>query len=352
MTKKPDASRLAELCSRWHNGETLSDLAKQEGVPRQTFSHWIRSYDAERRAREEASSHPEIGMPEFPLDDLPVEDVIDHLTKRFEVKNASFKAHTWFPIKIKSKLPVAIVWVGDPHVDDGGCNWVLLRRDIDLITSTEGCYAANVGDTTNNWSGRLVRLYAQQDTSVSTARQLAQWLMLDSGVTWLIWVLGNHDAWGDGSAILAQMAKRYQTHRLICHDWEARFTLDFGDWTQRVFLAHDFKGSSIWNPMHGPMREGQLGEDADLFVCGHRHQSGMFTFENVGRGKVQTFIRVRGYKFHDDHARRGGFKEQEQGCAAITVFDPSTRTSTSFLDVPTGIEFLKQRREAVANGKG
>lgn len=290
----------------------------------------------------------ELELPDFPDEDIAVERIIDLQTERFTKRRTSFDAHTWFVIKVKDPLPIGIVWFGDPHVDDNGCNWPVLRRHVDLCRDTEGLYGGNVGDTTNNWSGRLVRLYANQDTSVKTARRLAEWFMLESGVRWLIWILGNHDAWGDGSAILAQMAKRLGTHKLVCHDWEARFKLLFPNgWEIRIYVAHNFKGTSIWNPMHGPMREGQLGEDADVYVCGDRHTSALFHFENVARGHSQYFMRVRGFKFMDDHARHGGFKEQSEGCSGVTVFDPEKRSVSAFLNVEEGVEFLKMKRGQV-----
>lgn len=291
------------------------------------------------------SAPPPIEFPDFPDEDIPVERIIDLATERFQKRKASHDAHTWFPIKIRDNLPIGICWFGDPHLDDNGCNWPALRHDVEICRATPGLYGANVGDTTNNWSGRLVRLYANQDTSVKTARRLAEWFMLDSGVVWLLFILGNHDTWGDGAALLAQMAKRFGTHKLICHDWEARFTLRFPNgWEPRIYTAHNFKGNSIWNPMHGPMREGQLGDDADLYVCGDRHTAATFSWENVSRGHFQHFMRVRGYKFMDDYARRLGFKEQQQGCAGITVFDPETRVISAFLDVEEGVAFLNLKR--------
>jgi hypothetical protein len=34
-----------------------------------------------------------------------------------------------------------------------------------------------VGDTTNNWTGRLARLYADQSTSAAQAWRIAEWLV-------------------------------------------------------------------------------------------------------------------------------------------------------------------------------
>lgn len=287
-----------------------------------------------------------VEMPDFPPEDVPIETVLAYKREVFETRAASYRAHTWFPIKVAKNLPIGIMWFGDPHVDDDGCNMPVLERDVELCVSTPGMYGANVGDTTNNWAGRLVRLYADQEASLPTARRLAEWFMLDSGINWLVYLLGNHDLWGDGSAVLAQMAKRYGTQKLVLHEWEARFMLEFpSGWSPRVYTAHNFKGTSIWNPMHGPMREGQIGEFAELYVCGDKHTSGSFTFENPAKDHaIQNFIRVRGYKFLDSHGRMLGFKEQQTGCAAVSVFDPVAQKVSAFLDVEEGCDFLAMKR--------
>jgi hypothetical protein len=292
-----------------------------------------------------AESPPAPILPEFPDEDVPVENIIDHMAKRFEKRKASHEAHTWFPIQIKDKKPIGLFWFGDPHLDDNGCNWTVLKRDIELCKNTEGLYGVNIGDTTNNWAGRLVKLYANQDTSVKTARRLAEWFLMKSGVSWLVILLGNHDVWGDGAEIIAQMVKRHGTHKVVCHDWEARFCLSFANgWQPRIYAAHDFPGHSQWNPLHGPMKAGQMGDEAELFVCGHKHNAAFFEFENAARGLFQRFVRVRGYKFLDDYARRLGITEQTTGCSAVTVFDPETRKITVFSDVEEGAAYLAFKR--------
>jgi hypothetical protein len=286
-----------------------------------------------------------IEFPEFPDEDIPVENIIDHLEERYKKRRASYDAHTWFEVRVKDKLPIGVLWFGDPHLDDNGTNWPLLKRHAALCASTEGLYGANIGDTTNNWVGRLQALYAKQDTSIKTARRLAEWFMLDSGITWIVWLLGNHDTWNDGAEILAQMGKKYGTKKVVCHDWEARFCLAFPNgWKPRIYASHDFKGNSQWNPLHGPMKEGQMGEDADIYVCGHKHNYATFKWENAKRRSRQEFIRVRGYKEMDDYALRGGFPEQVAGTAVLTIFDPDDQTAISFDNIEKGVRFLEMLR--------
>ncbi len=308
------------------------------GVPRTTIADRVRAGQLLR-----PSTSP-VELPTFPDEDIPIEEIIDSMSKRFEKRHESYKAHTWFPIKFKSNEPIGILFFGDEHVDDNGCNWPILKKHTEICKNTEGLYGISIGDHNNNWAGRLEKLYAEQDTSISTARKLVEWLLLDSGVDWLIIILGNHDGWASGGEIIQQMLKR-GTKKIVCHDWEARFTLNFpNEWKPRINCAHDFKGHSMWNPMHGPMKAGAFTE-ADVFVCGHKHNWGLFTYENPNRSREQHFIRVRGYKFLDDYARRLSLKEQEGGCSILTVFDPSRKSATSFSDVERGVEFLNMIRK-------
>ncbi len=143
--------------------------------------------------------------------------------------------------------------------------------------------------------------------------------------------------------------KRYGTHKLVCHDWEARFRLVFPDgWEPKIYTAHNFKGNSIYNIMHGPLREGLMGEEADLYVCGDKHTSGQFGFENAARGLFQHFLRVRGFKFLDEYARRHGFKEQSAGCSALTIFDPINHSIAIYMDIEEGAEYLTWKRNRAA----
>jgi hypothetical protein len=326
-------------------GCNLATAANSLGIARSTLQNRI------RRAQKAAiapATDPEsaIELPAFPDDDVPTKEIIELLSKRFQKRKASFDAHSWFTVKVKENQPIGILWMGDPHVDDNGCNWPALIRDAELCRTVDGLYGANIGDSTNNWSDRLVKLYANQDTSVATARKLARWLMIDSGIPWLVYLLGNHDLWGDGAAILAQMAKLHGTQKIVCHDWEARFSLKFPNGRDfRIFAAHDFAGNSMWNPLHGPLRASKMGGEADLYVCGHRHNWGVYRYENADRGRIQTVIRARGYKFLDDYARRLGIIEQQDGCSILTVLDPATGSLLAFEDAATGADYLTWLRK-------
>lgn len=288
----------------------------------------------------------EIALPQFPDEDAPVEKLIDLQCERYATRKASHDAHTWFPVTVKENRPIGILWFGDPHVDDNGCNWPLIRKHTKFCKDTDGLYGANIGDTTNNWSGRLIRLYAEQDASVKTARRFAKWFMLDSGVKWLIWLIGNHDAWGDGAEVLSQMAKQHGTQKIICHDWEARFCVQFPNGqAMRVFAAHNHPGNSMWNPLHGQVKAVRFGTGIDLIVAGDKHNWAISQWELAEQSTAPLMLRVRGYKHMDDYARRLGISEQEEGQAILTIFNPLSANRagriTPFIDLDTGVDYLK-----------
>jgi len=318
--------------------------AKALGIERSTLRRTVATYKNDIKET--------IEFPDFPPENVPIESVIERLKEQSRIRKASYEAHTWFPIKVKDSSPIGIMWFGDPHVDDNGCDWELLARHAELCR-LPGVYGANIGDTTNNWFGRLASKYASQDTSVSTARRLAAWLLLDSGVRWLITLLGNHDQWGDGAAILAEMVKRHGTHKVILHDWEARFVLAFPNGAEiKVWAAHDFPGDSMWNPLHGPVKAARFGPDVDLLVCGHKHNWGVSQWELADKGTSPVMIRTRGYKFNDEYARRIGKQDQKAGSSIFTIIDPNGATREAriipFADVEQGVEYLQWLRSKYA----
>lgn len=354
-TQEVPQSRIDDAVKFYRECGSTNTVAEQMGVSTPTINRWLRKAKEPRignsyYAKNVPPPSDEIELPHFPDEDIPTEELIDLQCRRFETRKASHDAHTWFPVKIKDNKPIGILWFGDPHVDDNGCNWPLLKKHTELCRTVPGLFGANIGDTTNNWSGRLARLYAEQDSSVKTARKFAKWFMLDSGVRWLVWLIGNHDAWGDGAEVLAQMAKQHGTQKIICHDWEARFRLMFPKGSEiKVFAAHNHAGNSMWNPLHGQVKAAKFSAGIDLVIAGDKHNWGVSQWEMPEQGLAPVMVRVRGYKHMDDYARRLGIQEQEEGQGILTIFDPNAKTRAgriqTFIDVEFGCDILKFMRK-------
>lgn len=351
MSGKPrDPELVRKAAELYAKFPSTTEVARKMGLTSVTIGRYLEQAGVARTGnsgRGRAAERPEpIEIPGFPAEDVSTVDLIELQCKRYTTRKASHDAHTWFPVKVKEDRPLGILWFGDPHVDDNGCNWPLLRKHTELCRTTDGLYGANIGDTTNNWVGRLMRLYADQDTSVKTARRFAKWFMLESGVRWLIWLLGNHDTWNDGAEVLAQMAKQHGTQKIICHDWEARFRLVFPNGAEcKVFAAHDHPGNSMWNPLHGQVKAAKFGNGIDLIIAGHRHNWGISQWEMPEQDATPLMVRLRGYKHMDDHARRLGLQEQEEGQGVLTIINPLAGNRAgrimAFADVESGVDFLK-----------
>lgn len=298
---------------------------------------------AARAARAAAAGHitaPPVFAP-VPSMLEPIGELLDRRERAFERRHAAHKAVEWQPVFIRDPLPIGIVWIGDPHLDDDSCNLPLLRKHVALCATTPGVYAADIGDDTNNWVGGLMRLFANQDASQETARQLAKWLLAESGLTWILKIIGNHDAWNDGERIIRDM------NAVNVHYWRSTMKLVFPNGCElKVDARHNYKGSSIHNPLHGLMRAARTAGGADILVCGHEHHPA-HAWMPTEDGRMPTMVRARGYKWHDTHALSGGFPQHPCGASVMTVIDPSAPLDgrvTSFTHLEHGAAFLRALR--------
>lgn len=322
-----------------HGG--LKAAARALGIPYSTLHG--------RLAKEKA-----VTFPKFPSASKPATAIIKDLAAASLLKKERRDAERWFSVKMRTREPIGILWFGDPHLGTS-TDWHTLQRDVALCNSSPGMYGANIGDTTNNWVGTLKRLYADEDISNATERKLAKWFLAEAGITWLVWLLGNHDEWEHGSEILRLMDIH---NRVPMLDWAARFQIEFpaakGKGVKskpvavKVHAAHDFPGHSMWNIVHGPARAPKtMGSDADLLVCGHKHDWGFAGYEIAERRKTPVAVRVASYKKGDPHARRLGFQEPEHGASMLTIIDPDASPAgrvTVFVDPIQGAKVLKALR--------
>jgi hypothetical protein len=337
MTAQLDAEAAALV--RLHGG--IRKAAAASGIPYTTMQA--------RSARGKdlppvSETVDDIEFPVLPESELPVEDIIKWQSKNFTQALVAREKRRWMEIKVKSNQPIAVCFMGDPHIDNAGCNWPLLEQHVKILSATKGMYAIGGNDITDNWVGRLVNLYSESKVSKKQAWKVVKWLFRDSGVKWLVHVMGNHDVWNDGQYLLKAAAEDF----VPVEDWQARFQLVFPNGKRaKIHMAHDFKGSSIWNHLHGAQREALLGEEADIYACAHRHCWAMHSEENQLRGYIYWLIRSRGYKYHDSYADRGMFGHQKYGASVTAIIDPcgeGPKKVTCFADLAEAADFLTWKR--------
>lgn len=320
---------------------SIGDAARALGKDHKTIRELVRRAGAKSAP---SVSRTEIEFPDLPSSELPANELIDQACRRFAAHEAARDARRWMEIKIKSNLPIGLAFVGDPHIDNNGCNWPLLREHIRILEDTPGMTAINIGDLTDNWVGRLVRLYADQEMSKKAAWKLAKYFLRDTKIKWLAHILGNHDAWNDGPYLIKAGAQPM----VPVEDWQSRFQIVFPNGERvRIHAAHDFPGSSIWNKMHGPQKAAMMLEQADIYACGHKHEWACNEGENANRNFVYWLIRARGYKFIDSYADQLGYSSQRHGATITAVIDPAnsgTKRIRCFPDLGEAAEFLTWKR--------
>lgn len=356
----PARERIEQAAQVIHRLGSVQAAARELNIPRKTLNYWIENapkwYDgltiekpAWKYGAAPTSPAPSVALPSFPDDDIPAEQILDHMAARFEKRLAHDQALKWFEVKVNDPLPIGVNFFGDPHLGDNGCNVPLLRRDVNLVKATPGLYAANMGDTVNNWGGRLIRLYAEQDSSRATERRLARWFLNESGVPWLFWLFGNHDEMH--SAFTGHL-RDVNAAQIPMIDWRARFKLVFPNGQEiKIDAAHNHKGTSIWNELHGQERASLLDETAHLFIAGHHHNWGIKQKE-LPDGIVTTLVRARGYKWLDDFATHHGFHNYQCGASICVVFDPLAKSPAglvrAFADAEEGADYLTWKRKRAA----
>lgn len=287
----------------------------------------------------------------FELDELPDElptadELLARRAKEFGRKREAKDARQLIDVRVTLDGPIGIALLGDPHLDDTGTDIELIQEHVRIINRTEGLLAGCIGDYSNNWIGRLARLYGQQSTSAAEAWVLVEWLV--RSVNWLFLVSGNHDSWsGDGDPI-KWMAK---AARVQYESQGARLGLTLPNGRIiRINARHDFSGHSQYNTAHGPAKAAMFGWRDHVLVCGHLHISGHNVLRDPMSGLISHALRVGSYKTYDSYADERGLPNQTFTISPVVVVrsqfaDDDNRLITVFYDPETGAEFLTWLRK-------
>lgn len=284
----------------------------------------------------------------LPPADLPFDERLETMKARNALRIAHARAQAWQTIRVPIAGPYGICWFGDPHLDDPYCDLAGFERDANICANTEGMFGANGGDSINNWVGKLERLYGEQSATVSEGWELVDWALNKLGVNWLLWILGNHDTWNYGKRIFEGM----NTNGVLMRDWDAKMRIvsPCGG-VVTAWARHNFKGTSIYNELHGLKRAAMIDEHADIYAAFHLHTFATGQFE-LASGRRATLIRARGYKDSDHYAVLNQFTEQRAGQSVATIITPRLGAAplvSVFDDVAEGAEFLAfKRRKAAA----
>lgn len=327
----------------------MADLVAKHGGNVAAAARALGIHRTSLRARLETEQHRKakaVAVAELPDDTEPTETIIERRCAAYVRQKARREVERWLPITVNETQPFGLLVFGDEHADDNNCDWPELKRDLELCRTTPGLYACAMGDATNNWVGRLIREYENQNVTRKESRQLLKWLLSEDAAPWLFRLAGNHDCWREGDVLIGLFAKG----DYLIADWEARIELRTADGQAfRIHASHDFKGSSIYNKTHGPSRAAMFsGGAAELYLAGHKHCLGTQSFEIEETGKLIHVVRARGYKKHDQYAVVNGYVQGEAGASVFVLFNPQAETAagriTIFNDPVLGAKVLMSLR--------
>lgn len=308
------AELLQEALDAVYEYGTVTKAAEATGIKRNTLSS--RYLIALRSGKEPVKPS------EFKIAILPEEINIDELVSRrkqqFKRKKIYEDASKLIGVDVKEDGPIGILHFGDPHVDDDGTDIEALERHARLVRKTPGLFAVNVGDTTNNWCGRLARLYAEQSTSAAEAWELAKWFV--GLCPWLYMIGGNHDLWSGAGDPMKWIA---QQNNALYKSSEARIELRFpSKRTVRVNARHDFAGHSQYNVAHGSTKALMFGLRDHIAIAGHKHESGYNVLKDQTTGITMHSIKVASYKIFDRYAKEKGFRDHTVSPCVVTTINP------------------------------
>jgi hypothetical protein len=288
-----------------------------------------------------------VDFPALPSGEMSAEEIISRAKQDFARRRDAADARKWFTIKINEDKPIGVAFVGDPHVDNPGTDWITLDHDMTVLAKTPGMYAVNDGDLQDNWVGRLARLYADSTITRTQAGILARKMLAGYGVNWLAVLTGNHDLWSEGAV---EIIKAMCAPEVPVLEWQAKFQLRFSNGRVcRIWAAHDFPGHSMWNENHGGQRAQKMREDAHIYAAGDKHTWKLDQGENTRNGQCYWLVRSRGYKAIDSYADVKGYDQKKAGATITAVIDPKAPEGPRFVhcyaDVAEAAEFLTWKRK-------
>lgn len=312
-------------------------------------------YDVEPgSAYRERRLDPSVPPKEFDVEELPDElptadELLERRRKQYARKAKAKEARRLIKVAVNVNGPIGIAHLGDPHLDDDGTDIAAVERDVDIINRTEGLFAGNVGDYSNNWVGRIAHLHGQQTVSAAEAWVLVEWFI--NAVDWMYLIGGNHDAWS-GAGDPLKWISRQQGSLLEMHG--ARMGLQFRNGREiRINARHNWPGHSQWNPAHGVAKAAQMGHSDHILTCGHTHVSGYQVVKQPADGLISHAIQVASYKIYDRYAEERALRDQAIFNAPVTVIDPrygdDDRRCVTFLpDLESGADYLRWLRTSKA----
>jgi hypothetical protein len=289
-------------------GYSVKAAAEFMEMPRQTLMHYI---DKDKVMAAVRPANDGLVIPTGPNPNEPIEDLVSRKKAQYARQASADDFAHLIPIQVRENKPVAICAVGDPHVDDDLCDIGAIERDMRIIGRTDGMYALHLGDITNNWVGRLGRLYAHQSTKATDAVRLAEWMFKLAPP--LALVSGNHDLL-ERRHELAERSASSRPGATSCRPTACGWLWPSGAGRRCAFTrATTSRGTASTTRSTACARSTCWASATTSTSPATSHTDAMRRVPSPEGFMHQWMLRVSGYKGHDDYAKAGHFAEDEDG---------------------------------------
>lgn len=342
---KMDEQAALGFCAAWHKaqeeGMLFKEFAAQLGVApsniaarrrriQKTLGIELPSFRASSCSKKQAEVEEKLrafrvtSERPTPEDERPIEEIVAERVEHNQKRMKSERARELVDIRLDITGPYGIAMIGDPHIDNPGCNLKLLLEHTDLIMATDGMFAVCVGDLQDNWVGRLSRLWAGQGIAARESQRMVEWWLGKLDGKLLAICEGNHDAWKHGMDGMSPLQWIESRHGTVLETHGVRLRLHAQDGIPvTINMRHDFPGRSQYNAAHGPNKSLLMGNRDDVAVAGHTHVYGHSVRLDPDTRKPQHAVRLGSYKHSDDYAREKGLLDNNVTECAVLMVDPT-----------------------------
>ena len=129
--------------------ENAKDAANSLGLKTHTYRWRLNAAKERVEGYEPTYGEPVQGFstPFLPTDKMPTDELIEHMTSRYNKRRNAKDARDPIPIRMSDDEPVGLMFFGDPHLDSPQCDWLELRRCAAICESTEGMRGVSLATT-------------------------------------------------------------------------------------------------------------------------------------------------------------------------------------------------------------
>lgn len=322
----------------------ITEMARRLGIARQSVQDRIKRANQNGYLKAFEAIRPERAV-------NPFAEIRSKRVKEFERQKA---AGTWRkirPVNLPHNEPYAILFLGDPHLDNAGTDLSLWEEWLSRLDAANGVYGFCLGDYLDNWVRPLAYLYGKGETTAPEGWELLRHYLGEYGKHFIGSVSGNHDDWSGYSDVLSEMMDkagvlnhRHHAIRLGVKSKNGRMIT--------IGARHRFPGHSQWNTVHGVMRAAKMGWRDNILIGGDKHISGDAKVKDPDSGFITHCYQVAAFKIYDDYAEEKGFLDQHISPGIAVVVDPSKADNDPSLIEPfyspdsalTYLEALRARR--------